>query len=286
MRYRGEPLGHVFAGAGDAAPLRAGRGGSAWSSWRRWPAEVIQRAHTQTEAEQQRRRLDAIIEHLPIVIAVLDRQGRVVAPEPLRARVRRPTSAPTRGRLAQHGADAADLSPPTASPSRPIRSWWCAPSAAKRQARGADRRQPRRQAQDARAGGGGAAARRRRRGAGGGDGVPGRLGAARAGRRQGSLPARGLARAALADHRLRATTSLLEIDPTAIADPERARRHAAAHPAAGGSPDQAGRAAARLGAPERRRGADPARRAAIWWRSRARRIELARRLNPSPSDAR
>jgi signal transduction histidine kinase len=41
-------------------------------------AEVLERARVQSEAEGQRRRLDAIIEDLPIVIAVISRTGQLV----------------------------------------------------------------------------------------------------------------------------------------------------------------------------------------------------------------
>jgi signal transduction histidine kinase len=77
MRYKGTPLGHVFSASGEPRRYEPAEV-EALQLLSAMAAEVIQRAVKQAEAEQQRRRLDAIIEHLPIVIAVLDRQGRVV----------------------------------------------------------------------------------------------------------------------------------------------------------------------------------------------------------------
>jgi signal transduction histidine kinase len=78
MRYQGKPLGHVFAGSGklrryEPAELEAMQILAAMA------AEVLERARVQNEADIERRRLDAIIEFLPIVIAVIDRSGKVVS---------------------------------------------------------------------------------------------------------------------------------------------------------------------------------------------------------------
>lgn len=78
MRYQGKPLGHVFAGSGalrryEPAELEAMQILAAMA------AEVLERARVQNEAEIERRRLDAIIEFLPVVIAVIDRTGKVVS---------------------------------------------------------------------------------------------------------------------------------------------------------------------------------------------------------------
>jgi signal transduction histidine kinase len=78
MRYQGKPIGHVFAGTGaprryEPAELEAMQILAAMA------AEVLERARVQNEADIERRRLDAIIEFLPIVIAVIDRAGKVVS---------------------------------------------------------------------------------------------------------------------------------------------------------------------------------------------------------------
>jgi signal transduction histidine kinase len=78
MRYQGKPIGHVFAGSGasrryEPAELEAMQILAAMA------AEVLERARVQNEADIERRRLDAIIEFLPIVIAVIDRSGKVVS---------------------------------------------------------------------------------------------------------------------------------------------------------------------------------------------------------------
>jgi signal transduction histidine kinase len=77
MRYRGQPLGHLFTASGEprryeAAEVEAMQLLSAMS------AEVLERARSQREANEERCRLDGILEHLPVVIAVIDRSGKVV----------------------------------------------------------------------------------------------------------------------------------------------------------------------------------------------------------------
>jgi signal transduction histidine kinase len=77
MRHRGQPIGHLFAGSDES---------------RRWEheeleavellgtmtAEVLERERLAALADAERRVLDATIEDLPIVISVVDHQGRVL----------------------------------------------------------------------------------------------------------------------------------------------------------------------------------------------------------------
>jgi signal transduction histidine kinase len=77
MRYRGQEVGHVFAGSGETRRYEEAEV-EAMHLLTAMAAEVIGRARGHADAEVQRKRLDAVIEDLPIVIAVLDRRGRVV----------------------------------------------------------------------------------------------------------------------------------------------------------------------------------------------------------------
>jgi len=78
MRYRGKPLGHLFTGSGEVRRYESAEI-EAMDLLATMSAEVLERARVQREAESERRRLDAIIDHMPIVMAVIDQTGAVTS---------------------------------------------------------------------------------------------------------------------------------------------------------------------------------------------------------------
>lgn len=77
MRHRGRPLGHIFVGSGEmrryepeeieALGLLANMG-----------AEVLERAYSHKAVEAQRQRLGATLEHLPVAVAVIGFDGQIL----------------------------------------------------------------------------------------------------------------------------------------------------------------------------------------------------------------
>jgi signal transduction histidine kinase/GAF domain-containing protein len=75
MRHRGQPIGHLFTGSDE--PRRWAREElEAMELLGTMTAEVLERERLSAVAEAERRMLDATIEDLPIVISVVDENGR------------------------------------------------------------------------------------------------------------------------------------------------------------------------------------------------------------------
>lgn len=77
MRHRGKPIGQLFAGSGEPRrfePIEA----EAFELLSSMAAEVIERGRAEEETEAERARLGATIEHLPVVVTVLAPDGRVL----------------------------------------------------------------------------------------------------------------------------------------------------------------------------------------------------------------
>ncbi|HEY7958107.1 MAG TPA: ATP-binding protein [Polyangia bacterium] len=77
MRHRGRPIGQLFTGSGEPRryePVEV-EGMQLLSSM---AAEVIERSRAEEEVETERARLGATIEHLPVVVAVLGADGNLL----------------------------------------------------------------------------------------------------------------------------------------------------------------------------------------------------------------
>jgi signal transduction histidine kinase/GAF domain-containing protein len=77
MRYRGQPIGQLFAASGEPRRYEAEEI-EAMQILATMAADALERTRIQAEADAERRRLDATIEHLPFVIAVMNRRGETL----------------------------------------------------------------------------------------------------------------------------------------------------------------------------------------------------------------
>ncbi len=77
MRLHGRPLGHLFAASSVPREYHEAEV-EAMQLLASMAAQVLERRRHQDELQAQHARLDAIIEHLPIVVAVVDRSGAIV----------------------------------------------------------------------------------------------------------------------------------------------------------------------------------------------------------------
>ena len=200
MRHETRVFGHVFAGAAAPRAYRA-ETVEAMRILASMAAAMLEQRSAQAEAQRQAGRLAAAIEHLPIFIEVYDSQRRARARQRHRAadaralrRAPTPTAQRCCGDLTVTLLDGTPVVPEELPPALALRGQY-----PQRREVVALARRP--EAGDGADGGGADLRARRRQRRVGGAGLPGHLGAARAGAGEGSLPERRGARAAHAADR-------------------------------------------------------------------------------------
>jgi signal transduction histidine kinase/GAF domain-containing protein len=77
MRLKGKPVGFLFAGSGEPREYSEAEP-EALSLLATMAAQALERHRRQDDLHAQKTRLQAILEHLPIVVAVVDRSGAIV----------------------------------------------------------------------------------------------------------------------------------------------------------------------------------------------------------------
>jgi signal transduction histidine kinase/putative methionine-R-sulfoxide reductase with GAF domain len=77
MRHRGHPRGYLFTGSGEPRRYDAEEI-EAMQILASMAAEVIERGRVQAESEAERRRFEITIEHLPVVVSVINNRGEVL----------------------------------------------------------------------------------------------------------------------------------------------------------------------------------------------------------------
>ena len=77
MRLRGQPLGQLLAASGEPREYAAAEI-DAMQLLATMGAQALERDRRESELREQKARLDAILEHIPIVVTVVDRSGQIV----------------------------------------------------------------------------------------------------------------------------------------------------------------------------------------------------------------